>query len=103
MTESPTAAAALAPVDAVVFALEVVLDTVQRAYPGTVALLDRLRAGGVPVLLATSAPDAGPLLAAAGLESVFDVVVSGQGRGPGRDDLGAVPPALAAVRRLDIA
>ncbi|MEV8760996.1 HAD family hydrolase, partial [Klebsiella pneumoniae] len=43
-----------------------------RAYPGSVALLERLRAGRVPVLLATSAPHAEPLLAAVGLDGAFD-------------------------------
>ena len=40
--------------------------------------LGRLRAGRVPVVLATSSPNAGPLLATAGLEGVFDHVTDGQ-------------------------
>ncbi|NMR19500.1 HAD-IA family hydrolase [Cellulomonas fimi] len=47
------------------------------AFPGTVALLDRLRAGGVPVALVTASRNAGALLAAAGLTGRFDVIVDG--------------------------
>lgn len=74
-----------------------------RAFPGTVALLERLTAGRVPVLLATSAPDAGELLAAVGLAGSFDHVADG--RAGLRADLPGKPsPALplAAVRGMDI-
>lgn len=47
------------------------------AFPGTVDLLARLRAGGVPVALATASRNAGTLLAAAGMAEAFDVVVDG--------------------------
>ncbi|MCX6498713.1 MAG: family 65 glycosyl hydrolase, partial [Arthrobacter sp.] len=71
-----------------------------RAFQSTVALLERLRAGRIPVLLATSAPNAGELLAAAGLDGFFD---QGAGGKPGhRGDAGTPSPALAAVHRLDI-
>ena len=74
-----------------------------RAFPGTVALLERLRAGRIPVLLATSASNAGALLAVVGLDGFFDHVADGQAALrhaiPGKPS-----PALAleAVRRLDI-
>jgi HAD superfamily hydrolase (TIGR01509 family) len=74
-----------------------------RAFPSTLALLERLRAGRIPVLLATSAPNAGALLAAVGLDGFFDHVADGQAALrqaiPGKPS-----PALAleAVRRLDI-
>lgn len=47
------------------------------AFPGTVDLLRRLRAGGVPVALVTASRNAGALLSAAGLSGFFDVVVDG--------------------------
>lgn len=47
------------------------------AYPGTVDLLERLRAGGVPVALVTASRHAEALLGAAGLGGAFDVVVDG--------------------------
>ncbi len=74
-----------------------------RVFPGTVALLERLRAGRIPVLLATSASNAGALLAAVGLDHYFDHVADGQAAL--RHALPGKPsPALAleAVRRLDI-
>ncbi|GHD46171.1 beta-phosphoglucomutase family hydrolase [Mycetocola manganoxydans] len=49
-----------------------------RAYPGTVALLGRLRDGGIPVGLVTASRNARALLHAAGLEAEFDVIVDGQ-------------------------
>ncbi|MEV8027583.1 beta-phosphoglucomutase family hydrolase [Cellulosimicrobium funkei] len=48
-----------------------------KAFPGTVDLLDRLRAGGVPVALVTASRNTGALLGAAGLLGAFDVVVDG--------------------------
>ncbi|HKU11804.1 MAG TPA: HAD-IA family hydrolase [Sinomonas sp.] len=47
------------------------------AFAGTVALLDRLRAGRVPVALATASRNAQTVLHAAHLEKSFDVVVDG--------------------------
>ncbi|GAA3510454.1 beta-phosphoglucomutase family hydrolase [Georgenia daeguensis] len=47
------------------------------AFPGTVDLLARLRAGGVPVALVTASRNASALLEAAGLAGAFDVVVDG--------------------------
>lgn len=81
-----------------------------RAFPGTVALLDRLRSARVPVVLATSSRNAAAVLAAAGLSDAFDLVVGGVVAGelglPGKPDpalflevvhrLG-VPPARAVV------
>ena len=74
-----------------------------RAFPGTVDLLGRLKAGRIPVVLATSNRDAGPLLAAAGLEGVFDHVIDGQ-TALDRGVAGKPAPALQleAVRRLQI-
>ncbi|QDY89483.1 HAD family hydrolase [Arthrobacter sp. UKPF54-2] len=74
-----------------------------RAFPGTVALLERLRAGRIPVLLATSATNAAELLAAVGLDGSFDHIADGQAAAR-RAVAGKPSPALAleAVRRLDI-
>ena len=72
-------------------------------YPGTVALLERLRSGGVPFGLVTASRNALAALAAAGLEVEFDVIVDGQiaaeERLPGKPD-----PAmfLEAARRLGV-
>ncbi|AXJ09651.1 HAD family hydrolase [Arthrobacter sp. PM3] len=72
-------------------------------FPGTVALLERLRAGRIPVVLATSSRNAAAVLAAAALGDVFDHVVDGQ-TALDRDVAGMPAPALAleAVRRLEI-
>ncbi|HLS72525.1 MAG TPA: beta-phosphoglucomutase family hydrolase, partial [Actinomycetaceae bacterium] len=48
-----------------------------KAFSGTVDLLDRLRAGGVPVALVTASRNAAALLEAVGLAGAFDVVVDG--------------------------
>ena len=48
-----------------------------RVFPGTEALLRRLRDGGVPTGLVTASRNAGALLAAAGIGGWFDVVVDG--------------------------
>ena len=74
-----------------------------RAFPGTADLLGRLKAGRIPVALATSARNAGALLAAAGLADAFDHVVDGQ-TALDRDVAGKPAPALPleAVRRLEI-
>ncbi|RPF28252.1 beta-phosphoglucomutase family hydrolase [Georgenia muralis] len=81
-----------------------------RVFPGTVDLLRRLRAGGVPVGLVTASRNAQELLAAAGLGGIFDVVVDGREAHemglPGKPDpamflraaeLLGVDPARAAV------
>lgn len=67
------------------------------------ALLERLRGGGIPVGLVTASRNAQALLEAAGLEPAFDVIVDGlvaadQGL-PGKPD-----PAmfLEAARRLGV-
>ena len=75
-----------------------------RVFAGTVELLHRLRAGGVPVALVTASRNAGALLAAADLDGVFDVVVDGESAAeaglPGKPD-----PAtfVEAARRLGVA
>ena len=75
-----------------------------RVFPGTEALLRRLRAGGVPVGLVTASRNAEALLDAAGVRGLFDVVVDGT---TARDlGLAGKPdPAmfLAAARRLELA
>ena len=48
-----------------------------RVFPGTAALLQRLRAAGTPLGLVTASRNAGALLVAAGLATAFDVVVDG--------------------------
>src|SRR5690606_16540292 len=71
--------------------------------PGTVALLHRLRAGGVPVGLVSASRNAVTLLAEIGLEAAFDVIIDGQVAGdmglPGKPD-----PAmfLEAAQRLRV-
>lgn len=73
-------------------------------FPGTVALLERLRSGRVPVVLATSSRNASAVLAAAGLSDAFDLVMDGAVARelglPGKPD-----PALflEVVHRLGIA
>jgi beta-phosphoglucomutase-like phosphatase (HAD superfamily) len=47
------------------------------AFPGTVALIQRLREAGVPVALATASRNATGVLAAAGLAGSFDLVLDG--------------------------
>ncbi|MDR7233197.1 HAD-IA family hydrolase [Agrococcus sp. BE272] len=49
-----------------------------RVYPGTLALLRRLREAGVPTGLVTASRNAHALLAAAGLSGAFDTVVDGE-------------------------
>jgi len=73
-------------------------------FPGTVALLERLRSGRVPVVLATSSRNASAVLAAAGLSNAFDLVIDGAVAGElglaGKPD-----PALflEVIHRLGIA
>jgi len=75
-----------------------------RVFSGTVALLRRLRAGGVPTGLVTASRNADALLAAAELQDLFDVVVDGAVASdldlPGKPD-----PAtfVEAARRLGVA
>lgn len=72
-------------------------------FPGSKALLHRLRAGGVPIGLVTASRNAGELLQAAQIADLFDVVVDGTTAAtlglPGKPD-----PAmfLEAARRLGI-
>ena len=74
-----------------------------RAFPGTVGLLNRLRAGSVPVALVTASRNANATLALADLDGLFDVVVDGQDAAvlglPGKPD-----PAmfLQAARELGV-
>ncbi len=72
-------------------------------FPGTVALLERLRAGRIPVVLATSSRNAAAIVAAAGLGEIFDHIVDGQ-TALDHDVAGMPAPALVleAVRRLEI-
>jgi beta-phosphoglucomutase family hydrolase len=81
-----------------------------RTFPGTVALIERLRASRIPVAVATSSRNASAVLAAAGLSGAFDLVLGGVIAAelglPGKPDpavlleivhrLG-VPPARAVV------
>ncbi|AOT03209.1 HAD family hydrolase [Arthrobacter sp. U41] len=78
-------------------------NTPVRVFPGTADLLSRLKAGRIPVVLATSARNAGALLSAAGLGDVFDHIIDGQ-TALDRDVAGKPAPALSleAVRRLEI-
>lgn len=48
-----------------------------RAFPSTVALLERLRTGGVRTALVSASRNAGELLVAAGVDRLFDEVVDG--------------------------
>ncbi|GAA1050933.1 hypothetical protein GCM10009569_30520 [Arthrobacter russicus] len=74
-----------------------------RVYPGTAALLQRLRNAAIPVGLVTASRNARQLLAAAGLAGAFDTIVDGETaltqRLPGKPD-----PAvfLEASRRLGV-
>jgi len=90
--------------------LELLAEHGVRVFAGTVDLLRRLRAGGVPVALVTASRNAEAMLASADLVGVFDVVVDGERAAelglPGKPDpamflqaaleLG-VDPARAAV------
>jgi beta-phosphoglucomutase-like phosphatase (HAD superfamily) len=58
--------------------LELLAEHGVRVFSGTVDLLRRLRAGGVPVALVTASRNAQALLASADLVGVFDVVVDGE-------------------------
>ncbi|MEO5320969.1 beta-phosphoglucomutase family hydrolase [Arthrobacter sp. CC3] len=82
--------------------LQAVTRTGVQAYPGTTALLARLRAAGIPVGLVTASRNARALLAAAGVDTAFDVIIDGDAEHglPGKPD-----PAtfLEAARRLCVA
>lgn len=75
-----------------------------RAFPSTVALLGRLRSGGVRTALVTASRNADAVLGAAGVSSLFDARVDGEDAAalglPGKPD-----PALflEAARRLGVA
>lgn len=75
-----------------------------RVFPGTAALLDRLRDAAVPVGLVTASRNALSLLTAAGLADSFDTIVDGQSalthHLPGKPE-----PAMfvEAARRLGVA
>jgi beta-phosphoglucomutase family hydrolase len=47
------------------------------AYPGSIALVDRLRAASVPIAVVSSSKNAEDVLAAAGIRDRFDVVMDG--------------------------
>ncbi|WP_268235536.1 HAD-IA family hydrolase [Kocuria dechangensis] len=97
------------PYEAVLFTLTEVLTPAAlarvgvRAYPGTMALLERLRAGGIPVGLVTPHADAETVLSDAGVHARFDVIIDGQVAaeqhlpGPPEPDL-----YLEAARRLGV-
>ncbi|MHB1064081.1 MAG: beta-phosphoglucomutase family hydrolase [Georgenia sp.] len=61
--------------------LDLVAERGAKGFPGAVDLLNRLRAGGVPVALVTASRNADALLAAAGLQGLFDVVMDGENAG----------------------
>ena len=75
-----------------------------RSFPGTVALIERLRSERIPVAVVTSSRNASAVLAAAGLSGAFDFVMNGVIAGelglPGKPD-----PAvfLDVVHRLGVA
>ncbi|MEP7763913.1 beta-phosphoglucomutase family hydrolase [Sanguibacter sp. 25GB23B1] len=74
-----------------------------RAFPGTVELLGRLRAGRVPLALVTASRNAAAILAAAGLADMFDVLVDGE-RAADLGLAGKPAPAmfLRAARELGV-
>lgn len=84
--------------------LDLLAERGAKTFPGTVDLLDRLRAGGVPVALVTASRNADALLAATGLQGLFDVVVDGE-RAAELGLAGKPDPAmfLQAVRELGVA
>ncbi|GAB4098869.1 HAD family hydrolase [Sinomonas halotolerans] len=110
MASSPTAAAA-PPYDAVILSLEAVVagrvlgEAVSGGVPlpESAPLLDRLRAGRVPIAVATSSPDAQAALAEAGLGGLADTVVDGE-RAKALRLPDAPDPALflEAARRLGV-
>lgn len=74
------------------------------AYDGTVALLRWLRGRGVPLAVISASRNAGEVLAAAGVDGLFDTMVDG--REAGRLGLAGKPdPAvfLEAAARLEVA
>jgi beta-phosphoglucomutase family hydrolase len=83
--------------------LDLIAEQGVHVFAGTMDLLRRLRAGGVPVALVTASRNAESMLAAADLVGVFDVVVDGERAAelglPGKPD-----PAmfLQAARELGV-
>lgn len=74
-----------------------------RAFPSTIALIRRLRAGGVPVALVTASRNAADVLDAAGADDLFDARVDGNDAAAlgfsGKPDPTSF---LEAARRLDV-
>jgi beta-phosphoglucomutase family hydrolase len=73
-------------------------------YPGSIALVDRLRAAGVPIALVSSSKNAEEVLSAAGIRDRFPVVMDGVIAE--RDHLASKPAPdvfLAAARMLGVA
>jgi beta-phosphoglucomutase family hydrolase len=83
--------------------LELLAEHGVRVFSGTVDLLRRLRAGGVPVALVTASRNAVSMLASADLVGVFDVVVDGE-RAAELGLAGKPDPAmfLEAARQLGV-
>jgi len=83
--------------------LELLAEHGVRVFSGTVDLLRRLRAGGVPVALVTASRNALSMLASADLVGVFDVVVDGE-RAAELGLAGKPDPAmfLQAARQLGV-
>lgn len=75
-----------------------------RVFPGTAALVQRLRAAGTPLGLVTASRNAEALLSEAGLQTAFDVVVDGNVTAAA-GLAGKPDPAtfLEAARRLGVA
>ncbi len=72
-------------------------------YPGTIALIDRLKGSGVSMAVVSSSSNAKKVLAAAGLENVFEVVVDGLVvKEAGLKGKPSADPFLEAARRLDV-
>lgn len=84
--------------------LDLIAERGVHVFPGTAALVQRLRTGGIPLGLVTASRNATEMLSAAGLADTFDVVVDGTVMAslgiPGKPD-----PAtfLEAARRLGVA
>lgn len=75
-----------------------------RTFPGTVALIDRLRSAHIPLAVATSSRNASAVIAAAGLSGSFDLVLNGVMAAelglPGKPDPAIL---LEIVHRLGVA
>ncbi len=83
---------------------EVIASEGVRAFPSAVALITRLRRGGIRTAVVSASRNAAAVLAAAGVKALFDVQVDGQDAAheglPGKPDLATF---LEACRRLDVA